>query len=127
MMVIRERLIELLSDAEREHLNYEMANKFCPFDEYKCHSEYIADYLIENGVVVLPCKVGDILWFLDYDLPKCFICPEQIVIQDIVLLKNTMLIRCSSSITLRTEDFGKTVFLTKEDAERALRKEDEGK
>lgn len=127
MMVMRERLIKLLKQAEKQQSLNAVCGDIDSLIDSPRGAEFIADYLIENGVVVLPCKVGDILWFLDYDLPKCFICPEQIVIQDIVLLKNTMLIRCSSSITLRTEDFGKTVFLTKEDAERALRKEDEGK
>lgn len=127
---MRERLIDLLNYipckaetcADVDGGRCGDLDKLC-----RCQIEVIADHLLANGVIVPPCKVGDILWFLDYDLPKCFICPEQIVIQDIVLLKNTMLIRCSSSITLRTEDFGKTVFLSPEEAEKALRKEDEGK
>lgn len=77
-------------------------------------------HLLKNRVKVFPCEAGDILWYLDYGLPKCFICPEKIVVQDIVLLKNTMLIRCSNNITLKTEDFGKIAFYTKEDAERAF-------
>lgn len=77
----------------------------------------LAKHLVKNRVKVLPCEAGDILWYLDYGLPKCFICPEKIVVQDIVILKNTMLVRCSNSITLRTEDFGRIAFYTREDAE----------
>ena len=78
-------------------------------------------HLLENKVKVLHCEAGDTLWYLDYGLPKCFICPEKIVVQDIVLLKNTMLIRCSGGITLRTEYFGKTVFTSREEAEAKLK------
>ena len=85
---------------------------------------YIANvlvkHLVENRVKVLRCEAGDILWYLDYGLPKCFICPEKIVVQDIVILKNTMLIRCSKSIALRPEDFGRIAFYTREEAENVL-------
>lgn len=80
----------------------------------------LAKHLVENRVKVFPCEAGDILWYLDYDLPKCFICPEKIVVQDIVLLKNTMLIRCSNNITLKPEDIGKIAFYTRKEAEIAF-------
>ncbi len=54
-----DRLIELIDEAEYEEIKYEMAQKFYPFGEYKRRSEFIADYLLANGVIVLPCKVGD--------------------------------------------------------------------
>ena len=56
---MRDRLVELLNEAEYESLNYEMANKFYPFDDYKSRSEFVADYLLANGVIVPPCKVED--------------------------------------------------------------------
>lgn len=111
---MRERLIELLSDAEREHLNYEMANKFCPFDEYKCHSEYIADYLIENGVVALPCKVGDIVYQTDG------IRIYELTILDILLHKNKPYYE-TDGIDFDDDAIGKTVFLTREEAEAKLK------
>lgn len=127
---MRERLIELLSDAEREHLNYEMANKFCPFDDYKCHSGYIADYLLDNGVVVLPYKVGDVVYVVsnyysgDLEIYKC-------KIESLTFYVNNAFISCCSidsrfgkiNFGLNVFEFGKTVFLTREEAERALKGE----
>ena len=30
-------------------------------------TKYLADYLLENGVIALPCKVGDDLYWIDED------------------------------------------------------------
>lgn len=57
-MTDRERLICLLSE-------YDFDSTFCnicerPDDDCAvCGSERLADYLIEHGIIVLPCKVGD--------------------------------------------------------------------
>lgn len=45
---MREKLVELLENAKQENINL-----------LNFESEIIADYLLQNGVVVLPCKVGD--------------------------------------------------------------------
>ena len=45
----REKLIEILQNAPRRYMS-------C--DEY-------ADYLLANGVIVPPCKVGDDIWWVD--------------------------------------------------------------
>ena len=116
---MRERLIELLSDAEREHLNYEMANKFYPFDDYKCHSEYIADYLLENGVVALPCKVGDVVYFIGgihNSLVKSAIV-EEIIINDSGV--RDLLVTSDNCVTFeRAID---AFYFTREEAEKALK------
>ena len=45
----RERLIELINQAQaKSDDNFGMTN-----------SEQMADFLLENGVVLLPCKIGD--------------------------------------------------------------------
>ena len=60
-MTDRERLICLLSE-------YDFDATFCnicerPFDDCAvCGSERLADYLIEHGVIVLPCKAEDTLY-----------------------------------------------------------------
>ena len=62
-MTDRERLICLLS-------NYDFDSTFCnvcerPDDDCAvCGSERLADYLISNGVIVLPCKVDDIVYYI---------------------------------------------------------------
>ena len=48
------RLIELIDKAEYERMKHEMAQKFYPFGEYKRRSEFVADYLLANGVIVPP-------------------------------------------------------------------------
>ena len=41
-----------------------MLNAFV-YDEFE-ENDTIADYLIENGVVLLPCKVGDVVYVIKY-------------------------------------------------------------
>lgn len=47
---MRDRLVELIKEGANGHT-------FMPTDS-------IADHLIENGVVVPPCKVGDDIWWV---------------------------------------------------------------
>ena len=65
----------------------------------------LADYLIEHGVIVLPCKVGDILY--------C----ESAIKGHITHLKAPNL----EWIVENRELFGKEIFLTREEAEKALK------
>ena len=65
----------------------------------------LADYLLEHGVIVLPCKVGDILY--------C----ESAIKGHITYLKAPDL----EWIFENREIFGKSIFLTREEAERALK------
>ena len=86
----------------------------------------LADHLLANGVIVLPCKVGDILYVIsqmkdkrilpfinEYEVTSIEIKKKSIVVYHIMdgYIKN-----------FRQADFGKTVFLTKEEAENALAK-----
>lgn len=48
----REKLIELLNDGCNS----------CEKAGDKSITEFLADYLLENGVTILPCKAGDILY-----------------------------------------------------------------
>ena len=65
----------------------------------------LADYLLEHGVIVLPCKVGDTLY--------C----ESAIKGHIIYLKAPDL----EWIFENREIFGKSIFLTREEAERALK------
>ena len=65
----------------------------------------LADYLLEHGVIVLPCKVGDTLY--------C----ESAIKGHITYLKAPDL----EWIFENREIFGKEIFLTREEAERALK------
>lgn len=65
----------------------------------------LADYLLEHGVIVLPCKVGDTLY--------C----ESAIKGHITYLKAPD----PEWIFENKEIFGKEIFLTREEAEKALK------
>lgn len=86
----------------------------------KLHTaETIAEHLINNNVIVLPCKVGDRLY-----LTRCGKIREE-TIEKIELSDNSMCFFFNwggggyEFISLR--DLGKTAFLTREDALAALK------
>ena len=64
-----------------------------------------ADYLLEHGVIVLPCKVGDTL------------CCESAIKGHITYLEAPNL----EWIVENRKLFGKEIFLTREEAEKALK------
>ena len=109
---MKDRLIELLKEIYPK-------TRYIPMEECR---EKIADAILADGWMRPPCKSGDVLWYLDYGLPKCFMSPEKVVVQDVLLINGTMLIRCEKiSYNLRIEDIGKSVFLTREEAEAKLK------
>ena len=103
-MTDRERLIGLLSE-------YDFDSTFCNICERAdddcavCGSERLADYLIEHGVIVPPCKAGDTL------------CCESAIKGHITYLKAPDL----EWIFENREIFGKEIFLTREEAEKKLK------
>lgn len=106
-MTERERLIEMLN---------EWGNK----ENDGVRSESIADYLLENGVIVPPCKVGDTVYILaghnghkyEKDICEGFYISDNLVTQ--VRTRNKKGNHGTYGI------MGETVFLTKEEAEKAL-------
>lgn len=105
----RERLIEIL--------------KCVPRNTRAFYGQY-ADYLLENGVVVPICKIGDtvyVIWFSDDS-------------QSYKMAEHTVTDISTKYIWLEEEELyypltaiGEEVFLSEEEAEQALRKENEGK
>lgn len=116
-MTQRERLIELLENAPT-----------APNGERNVAT--LADHLLENGVIVPPCKVGDKVWFLNIYPSICMyrnFVYEAMVVRVYVEHDNelTLAIRVKNEwgtieYTRIREEIGKTVFLTREDAEKAL-------
>jgi hypothetical protein len=111
---MRDRLIELIKQGARGHT-------FMP-------TELIADYLLENGVIVPPCKVGATVYKVvaDKRVKKPYEC--KVVgfwCSELESYNNAHLVRYvngvfDSSFSVPMDEFGKTVFLTKEQAEKAL-------
>ena len=80
--------------------------------------ERLADHLLANGVIVPPCKVGDkIFYIVNMKGHKAF---NDFVSDDTItkIGVTTKGILCERGIDFA--DFGKTVFLTREEAEKAL-------
>lgn len=128
---MRDRLVELISNSSKD------------FYGQKPWYEHLADYLLANGVIVPPCKVGD----------KVYINNHEITINEVFLGEELLLstyfdcdwvmenIGCEDCpfadweqsyegewdcrtrgwFSFAEKDIGKTVFLTKEEAEQALK------
>ena len=120
-MTEREKLIELLMQGELEADKQGVFN--CSRSKWK--AEIIADYLLENGVSILPCKVGDVLYYHDY---KCGAFNDNkdewnivdSVVCQIRIKKKGILVEMSSGRIFTHKDFGKIIFNTKEEAEKVL-------
>ena len=118
---MRDRLIELLTDRIPKTDNPLMYVN----DELV---ERIADYLLANGVIVPPCKVGQTVYVVsryyagDWEVYKCDI--DSITIYE----KNTFISCVANDVRfgkinfgLHISEIGKTVFLTREEAEAKLK------
>ena len=106
-----ERLIQLMSTAGWNIFSDTQAK------------EQLADYLLANGVVVLPVDmIGNTLWFINCD--DNIVCDKiyRIIISDrhdvYIFLQN------SDNESYELSDIGKFLFLTREEAEKALAEKD---
>lgn len=111
---MRKRLIEILEDT---------------LNEWECDVSIktltdIADHLIENGVIILPCKIGDTVY-------KCHTVNFKHTGE---ITKRTIKQITFSAFTVTDDgesgwfdidNLGKTVFLTREEAEKALKERDD--
>lgn len=109
---------------ERERL-VELLNKSCEARGWLMNGAgTIADYLLENGVVVLPCSVNDTLYIADEkaniirtEKVRTFFIGHPAYKENMPYLE---MIRTDCH-DIPIDNFGKTVFLTKEEAEKALK------
>ena len=111
-MTERERLVELLQSV--------------PVDCTDCRGVgTIADYLLKNRVSILPCKVGDSLYYHEH---KCGAFNDNknewnivdSIVCEIRIKKKGTLVVMSSGRMFTHKDFGKIIFNTKEEAKKAL-------
>lgn len=117
---MRNRLVELIADARKEYYDYsdELHEKGMSVPESS--EEYIADHLIANGVVVLPCKVGQILYVIEAGKIN------EAKVKEYKYCSNSnngihWHIIFEELFVMSEAHIGKTVFLDREDAERALK------
>lgn len=137
---MRDRLIELVSKA-REKCN--LTN--CCDCEYRdaepltnCYSYLIADQLLESGVIVPPVKVGDMVYTNISMQGWYYRTKDRPYTGRIVFIGvndseemgcgyiNVLYDKDQNMLQFRISDIGKTVFLTREEAEQALKGEHHG-
>ena len=83
----------------------------------RAHNLHVADK--EERVIVLPCKRGDELWtYCNYPVKRVY----SFTVSDVSTLNGRAVLNTLGLGTIRPEDIGKTVFLTREEAEKALAK-----
>lgn len=126
-MTDRERLIELIRNAPRKDVVYGNVK----LDKPAQTVQSIADHLLANGVIVPPCKVGDKTFLL---LEKTMGGYDILESQCVRTCDNgygkvySMYIDCveiDHTLECRLDDFGVWVFLTKEEAEQALKEREQ--
>ena len=115
MMTDKERLTNIIHNAQNKYLNL-----------LKFESSILADYLLANGVIVPPCKVEDTVYMIT---PNGNIRNLTIESIDIELEKKEVKMTYLAVyefegkpcyMQIQSFKFGKTVFRTREEAEKAL-------
>ena len=104
---MRDSLIELLCSAPLESRTFEQ-------QYYKSTITKIADYLLERGVIRIPCKVGDIVYETDG------IRIYELTILNISLHKNKPYYE-TDGVDFDDDAIGKSIFLTRREAETKLK------
>ncbi len=107
---MRERLIGLCKKAHSEWLEKEYDH-----ETDKSLAEYTADHIFADGWIRLPCKVGDTLYYIPFGSTV-----TKWEIRSIEIMQDDIVFHCGRTFFLKY-DIGKTVFLTKEEAENALK------
>ena len=115
-----EKLVELLMQGELEADKQDFFN--C--SQSKRKAEFIADFLLENGVIIPPVKAGDKI----YEICErrkgdkwVKIISERVVHGVEIGTNGSMTARCGTTVSVFFSDIGKTVFFTREEAENALK------
>lgn len=118
---MRDRLIELIVSAD-----------ISLFGTDKPYAEVYADHLLANGVIVPPCKVGGTVYMpWEWNSLKgiAFFEVTHIIIDGLHAYIKTNFYTDDEDYynaygcgRFEFDDFGKTVFLTREEAEKALKK-----
>lgn len=129
---IRDKLIELI---KQKSCYYSECNNMCD----KCKAvpldaddiEILADHLIENSVIVPPCKAGDVVYVTVYNIKTSTFNIHRGYISNISFTETGNRVTIShegyddeplfNKFYGRFEDFGKVIFFTREEAEAKLR------
>ena len=87
-------------------------------------AEVIADHLLAAGVIVPPCKVGDDLYGIRTSAKTGETYVEELEVAEVMYFSirgvRPFTIACFGGKKYDNADFGKIVFLTREEAEKAM-------
>ena len=123
---MRDRLIEILKRFCTDDCKITHQCGYCDFGDLTVCPSAVADHLLANGVIVPPCKVGQTVYVTDKKSV------QEYTVHAVECDEKYLTIKCHSWLAEREgllhkhtayfnlNDFGKTVFLTKELAEKAL-------
>lgn len=121
---MRDRLIEILKTPHKADWLRQRGYDIGQYEE-DCVEAMTADLLLASGGIVLPCKVGDTLYVLSQMRDKRilpFISEYEATSITIGKRKCIVYHEMDGFIkSFKQDDFGKTVFLTREEAEKVLK------
>lgn len=87
----------------------------------RAHNLHVADK--EGRCVVLPCRQGDELWtYCNHPVKRVY----SFTVSDVSTLNGRTVLNTLGLGTIRPEDIGKTVFVSREEAERAMEGKKDG-
>ena len=115
-MTDRERLIELYENSLPKSIEVWQRK----------YTEEAVDHLLANGVIVPPCKVGDTVYRFEMSRHTKRILIKETKVERIAICFDKVQVFCKG-YAHSPANFGKTVFLTKEEAEQALKEITKGK
>lgn len=122
---MRERLIALIDRADEECKHTKDCKHCSGYGKgSRCMNYHIADHLIANGVVVLPVKVGQTIYFLGGINGKLI---QSATVEEIIVTDSgarELLVITENGIAF--DDSLESFFLTREEAERALKEGGKG-
>lgn len=121
-MNANDKLAELINQAIDTYATMPLVNGCRPELKY-----FLADYLLANGVIVPPCKVGDTVYYLtivdtekELNVTEIFEGVVHAVCFDGKLIWFSATYANGLFYYHNSNDFGKTVFLSLEEAEKSL-------
>lgn len=107
---MRDRLVEIVKESLVKNIDY--THRL---------AENITDDILKNGAIIPPCNVGDALYYPAFGI-------DRVLLYKVISIKlnsKGLYVVCEnclskSQMTHRATQIGKTIFLTKAEAERAL-------
>lgn len=133
---MRDKCVEMGDNANkmRDRLIRLLQKRSCFYNKSKCNArcsncDYVtiddddisnlADHLLANGVVALPVNIGETVYYIFCDSSILELKVASIEIAPIETFR--IVFGCYGGVGFYERDIGKTVFFTREEAERALK------